>query len=365
VTSRVFHLVWTFDPAGAERIAHAILSACTSGGFEPHAGALAPASPEGRAFWGRAGIALHDVPKGSGLDLTLPRRLAALLRERGISILHTHNAVGALYGGWAAQWANVRHVHTEHSNVAEGKRALRWLARARLRRAIVVADSHKVASVLVRRDGFVPSAIRVIANGIDLPPPPPIPAERFRRELALPEGARVVGTVGNLRAVKNQAMLIEAFAPLASADPHLHLAILGEGSERGGLEERLRALRLEGRVHLAGRRDDARSWLGHFDLFVLPSLSEGLPLSLLEAMAAGCPVIASSVGGIPEAVGDGREGLLVPPGSAPALTRAMRRLLRDRALARLLGEAAARTAAERFDGARMTAAYLELYRGAA
>jgi glycosyltransferase involved in cell wall biosynthesis len=167
-----------------------------------------------------------------------------------------------------------------------------------------------------------------------------------RQELGLPEDALVVGTVGSLTPKKDHHTLLRAAARAARSVPGLRVVVVGQGP----LEDDLRAaagdLGIGEAVLFTGHREDARRLLGAFDVFALPSLHEGLPISLLEAMARARPVVASRAGGMPEVVTDGRDGLLVPVGDAPALGDALVRLLRNPGLRERLGRAARRRAGE-------------------
>ena len=166
-------------------------------------------------------------------------------------------------------------------------------------------------------------------------------------------------TVGRLQAPKDPITLVRALAELGAT---------GRGGDRrrrprpAAVESEVRRLGLESVVRLAGERDDVGELLAGADLFVLSSRSEGLPLSILEAMAAGLPVVASSVGGVPELVVEGETGLLVPPGDPHALAAAMERLLDDPALRRRLGAAGRTRVSEHFDLAVARRAHLDLYR---
>jgi glycosyltransferase involved in cell wall biosynthesis len=191
----------------------------------------------------------------------------------------------------------------------------------------------------------------VIPNAVDVAASP-----RFRSE----ERARPrILAVGRLKPPKDFQTLVEALAAL----PHgsFDALIVGDGPDRARLEEQIRELWLTGRVRLAGQRRDVPELLAGADVFVLPSRSEGHPVSVLEAMAAGVPVVASRVGGIPEQVEDGVTGLLVEPGDPEALAAALGRLAADPALRRRLGVAGRRRAEKAFDLDAFRRAHLEVY----
>jgi glycosyltransferase involved in cell wall biosynthesis len=184
-----------------------------------------------------------------------------------------------------------------------------------------------------------------------------------REELGLGRDDRLVLAVGNLYPVKGHRYLVAALGLLHARHPRLHVAIAGRGDEAQGL--RLQAVRLGvgDRVHLLGLRDDVPALLAAADAFVLPSLSEGLPMALLEAMFAGQPIAASDVGEIGSALARGEAGLLAPPGDAAALAANLDRLLSDPGYAQHLGEHAARRANAEYGIATMVDRYAACYTG--
>jgi glycosyltransferase involved in cell wall biosynthesis len=191
----------------------------------------------------------------------------------------------------------------------------------------------------------------VIHNAVDVQGAP----------VADPGGAEpLLVSVGRLKYPKDFPTLLDAAARLAGR--RFTLEVVGDGPERPELESRHAELALDGRVRLGGERGDVPELLARADVVVLSSRSEGLPVSVIEAMAAGLPVVASSVGGLPELVADGETGILVPAGDAVALADALARLLDDPELRRSYGAAARRRALERFDLARFRGAHLDVYR---
>jgi len=178
-----------------------------------------------------------------------------------------------------------------------------------------------------------------------------------------PAGPLVV-SVGQLERIKGHHVLLQAWRRIQEHTPHSHLLLVGSGPRRGDLQEQARALALERSVTFAGFRAPIAPLIAAADVFVQPSMTEGMPNAILEAMALARPVVASAVGGIPDLIDDGVTGLLVPPSDAEALATAVTRLLTDRALAARLGEAAAR-AAERFSFERVVTETEALYRSLA
>jgi glycosyltransferase involved in cell wall biosynthesis len=208
-----------------------------------------------------------------------------------------------------------------------------------------------------------PARLSVVANGIDVAvfAPSAEARRRTRAELRIPEDARVVGTVGRLAPEKDQALLVRAMLPLL--DETRHLVIVGDGPERDALTAMIRSSGRERYVHMTGARDDVARLLPAFDVFALPSLTEGLPLVLLEAMSTELVVVASAVGGIPDLVDPGTTGYLIRPGECAPLTARLSTLLEDRQLAEKVGRAARQRVLDRHSLARMASGYEALYRG--
>ena len=175
----------------------------------------------------------------------------------------------------------------------------------------------------------------------------------YRTGLAVHLGAQVVGSVGWLTDIKGHKYLIEAVSKLKKDFPSLHLVIVGSGDRHDALLQQAKLAGLDDAVHFLGHRDDVEVCLAGMDLFVLPSLNEGMGRALVEAMAAGLPVIASRVGGIPAVISHEHTGLLVPPGDAGALADAIRRLLDRPDWAKQLGLAAGRSVDSRYGSVSM------------
>ena len=306
-------------------------------------------------------------PVRPGADLRALAEIYRVVRRGRYDIVHTHISKAGVLGRLAARLAGVPVViHTYHGAVEEVARPgatgtlFRWversMARCSDRLLAVSADTARscLAMGIGRDDQY-----RVIHNGIDL--------QRFANwrgapPFALPSGATVVGVVGSLTAEKRVDVLIEAVEQLRVRIPDLHLFIVGDGPLRGTLNRLVAQRGLEGCTHLVGLVEDVRPWLAHFDVLVAPSGSEGLPTVLLEALAMGCPIIASRVGGIPEIVQDGYNGALVTPGDPVALASALARLLGDDRQRMDMGRNGRSTATAKFGLESMLRLTEDLYR---
>lgn len=292
------------------------------------------------------------------------RHTLQVLRQNRIEVLHSHEFTMSVFGAMAARRARIPHVITMHGNqtmtaALRRRMALRWAFR---QSSAVVAVSADTRQHLEESLGVPPGRILTVRNGIPARSGDPRP---IRLEFGLGPEDVLLLSVGNLSERKGHAVLVRALAHLRDQglQPRWKLVIAGRGSQRESLEALIEETGLGAHVFLAGHRDDIPSLQDAADLFVMPSLWEGLPLAVLEAMFAGNPVVASLASGIPEAMDDGVEGRLVPPGNVEALAQALGPLLRDRSLRTRMGEAARMRARRDFTVERMASDYEALYRG--
>ena len=357
---RVAHLIESDGPGGAERVVALLATTLQSAGAR--CVVFLPANGEGwlaRELEG-SGVALEYFRLERPFSPACARSLAAAFRRHEIAVAHSHEFSLAVYGSWASWFAGVQHVITMHGSRYYGARLRRRLA---MRAAIAlsgrtVAVSNSLADQLSEDLAIARSRIATIANGVRH-----AGAERstVREELHLGPDDRLLISVGNLYPVKGHEHLIDAVALLARRHPTLHLAISGRGELADALAARARTHGLADRIHLLGLRSDVAAVLAAADIFVLPSLSEGLPMALLEAMFAARPIVASSVGEIGVALAHGEAGLLVPPADPPSLALAIDRLLREPTFARALGEHAFRRAWAEYDVSHMVGQYVTAY----
>jgi glycosyltransferase involved in cell wall biosynthesis len=286
-------------------------------------------------------VALNKKP---GVDWRLIWKVASLARAEKVAVIHTHNSTAHFYGAVAAKFTRARVLHTEHGkNVGEEARYHRLNYIAARFTDFTVAVSEKNAEIAVAHEGAVASKLKVIPNGI-----------RVDHFAAPRHGAgRCIGTVGRLVPEKNYPLLLRATAAIADAD----LVFVGDGPLRDELQRQAGA-----RVSFLGQRADVSELLAGFDVFVLPSNTEGMSIALLEAMAAGCPIVVTAVGGNVELIKHMETGLVVPPNNEASLCSAIERLLADTALATRLGTAARTAAATNHSVQAMTKRYEELWR---
>lgn len=236
----------------------------------------------------------------------------------------------------------------------------RWLKKAD---DLLISESEASRAYLTGKMGYDPDKVRTIRNGTDIAGWTPSKTDRVRvrKELGVADNELLIGAVGRLEEQKGHVYLLEAVAKLRAAHP-VRCVIVGDGPTRGILTERIRQLGLEGVVQLPGEQKEVPSWLAAFDIFCLPSLWEGLPNALLEAMALGLPVVATSVDGVPEAVANDVSGLLCPPKDSQALYVPLQDLVADPKLRKRLGAAAAEVVKENFTITTMVRAWEETCR---
>jgi sugar transferase (PEP-CTERM/EpsH1 system associated) len=307
-------------------------------------------------------VPLYELTRRPGNDLRLVLQLAGVLRRARPDVLHTHSWATLCEGLVAARLAGVPVVvHGEHGTLEtrpRNRRIQRW---AWQRCDRVLSVSSRLAERMSAEMGFPLERITTIRNGVDLPLFASADRGRGRRALGLDPAQLVIGTVGRLVPVKGHETLLHALAQLRDRGRSYQAVIVGDGILRAQLESRVRELGLGGAVHLAGHREQVADALAAMDLFVLPSISEGLSNTILEAMAAGLPVVATRVGGADELVSHGRTGLLVPSGDVDALARALDDVARCADTRAAMGAEGRRLAEREFSLEGMVANYERLY----
>jgi glycosyltransferase involved in cell wall biosynthesis len=355
----ILHVDPERDLAGGERQVLGLLAHLRGAG---HDQALA-AHPHGRLapLAAGLGVAIDPLVVRNHVDVAAARRLAGLLARRRYDILHLHTARAHAMTAFLAATPGVSRVVTRRMDYR-----LRggWYTRRLYNHGVqaVIAISEGVRATLIA-SGVDPARIHLVPSGVEVErfAAPMGPRAAVRAELGVGDGDCLLVVVGALEDRKGHAVLLEAIARLG--DPRLQVRCAGDGSLRAVLEARRDALGLARTVGFLGRVDDVAPLLGAGDVMVMPSRHEGLGVAALEAMAAGLPVVASRVGGLPEAVADGDTGLLVPPDDVAALAAAVARLAADPALARRLGAAGRARVRARFTMAAMAEGTLAVYRG--
>lgn len=353
---RVVHVSFGLDVGGQEKLLIEFAKHADRAAFDLHVISL---GDRGRLAGDieATGWGVTAMNMGRGLRPALMARLVSWMRRWRPDVVHTHDERSLFYAGPATRLLGrprPRVVHTRHWwKIKQTRRAA-----AVHRRLAALADRYVGVSNLVyeasRAEGIAPRRLRRILNGIDV--------QRFDYQGPCPGGPVV--TVARLRPVKDLASLVRAMALVAPEVPSARAEIAGGGILLDELTALANEQGVADRVTFLGEVSDVPAVLARAGLFVLPSRAEGIPLTLLEAMARGLPVVATRVGGIPEVVVDEETGLLVPPSEPEVLAAAIRRVLLDPELALRLGQNGRRRAEECFDTRRMVRDYEALYREA-
>lgn len=307
----------------------------------------------------RAGVAVRALPMHGDLDWPFVARFARVLRELAPDIVHVHSRRGADWlGGRAVRRVGVPAVLSRRVDRAEGRiGALKYRPYAR-----VVAISGAIRAQLLAA-GVPAAKLIVIRSAIDAALTEPAWSRaRLVRELGLDVAHTLVGCIAQLIPRKGHEVLFAAWREVAAACPGARLLLFGQGPLERQLRCAARSAGIAGSIAFAGFRADLPDFLGRLDLVVHPALEEGLGLAVLEAQAAGVPVVAFRAGGVPELVADGRTGYLVRTGDAPALAIALTELIQNEPRRQAFGEAAWERVAREHRVTDMVQAHLTLYR---
>ncbi len=367
---RVAFVLTNFEVGGTELNAVRTAEALDRSRFDLSVVALAERGPLIERYR-EAGIPVRIFPITSLARphaLWRARQLARHFQREGVEVVHAFGIYGNVFGVPSARAAGVPLVIASR----------RWWKRDAPRRLLVanrlsyrlahrvVGNSDAVGRFLVEEDGVPPGRVAVITNFLEPAafddPPEPWLAEG-RAELGIEQGDVVLGIVARLVPVKDHAALVRAAAPLLGGVPRVRLVLVGDGPERRALSDLGRSLGVDEHVVFAGHRPRTPSYNHLFDVSVLCSTSEGFPNSVIEAMAAAKPVVATRVGGIVDAVEHGRTGLLVPAGDVDALRQALASLVGDADLRRRLGQAGRERARETYSAGRVLGQLERLYLG--
>jgi len=363
----VFQIIASLVPAGAERLVVHLLEYIDRERFAPVCICLRnPVGSHLEARVQQLGIPLYFLGKGDKMCLKVLSRLDALFRQYRPVVVHTHLLALNYAYPLMIRYRTPARVYTVHS-LAEKDVGLRTAPivralafRYRVGRVVPVAIAEEVRVSIQKVYGYTNPPL--IPNGVPTDEYAPDPDKRvqWRQAHGIEPHATVLVHIGRFAPPKNHALLIEAFAQVHSDAP-LYLLLVGGGELENAVREQVAGLGLQGRVHFLGVRADVADILGASDVFLLSSDYEGNPLSVLEAMAAGLPVVSTAVGGVPELVQHGATGLLVPAGDARALAEAMAQIGFDAPLRAAMGDIARQTALERFDVRVMSHAYAKFY----
>lgn len=358
----VLFLSTSSGPGGAERVINNLAASLDPKRYRPvlclfRSGWLQERS-ESR------GIRTFIIPTHGIADWRWAFQFRRLLRQERVDLIHAHEFDANVQGAFVAAMSRIPLVATVHGKhyfweKLRRRLAYRWVSR----RATMVAVSEDLKNFIVEKVGVCPERITVLYNGVDVshPPTTQFDVDACRREFGLPEKDQIVGVVGNLYPVKGHQYLIEGIPAVLKKCPDTSFIFAGRGQLEMELKDQVHRLGLSERVRFLGLRQDIPTILAMLDVFVLPSLSEGLSMAILEAMMAKKPVIATRVGGNPEIVLDGETGFLVPPKDSQALAESLATLLLNRDQATQFAERGKRRAEGLFSLQTMVHAYQSLY----
>lgn len=323
------------------------------------------------------GLRVETIPElgreiNPSSDITTLFKLYRLMRRERPHVVHTHMAKAGFVGRVAARMAGVPViVHTFHGHVFHGyfsPRKTRFFLRmerycARLSSRIITI-SPRLRQEIADFGVTDIEKIEVIPLGFELDPfiDQPRRTGEFRRSIGLPEGAILIGAVGRLVPIKNIDLLLSAFSMARQEQPRLHLALVGDGELREALEAKAGNLGVAPHTIFAGWRRDLPSVYADLDAVVISSHNEGTPASLIEAMATGCPAVATRVGGVPDLIEDGVTGRLVAPGDERDLAQAILAVVREPAASERMAALARERARERHQATRLVSDMDQLYR---
>ena len=324
-------------------------------------------------------IKVRFLPRKQGIDLFYPFKLASLIKKQNIRIIHAHNATAWFYATWASILSGIPIVYTEHDRSFPTPLRLKYFHYFFGKHAAAVIAVSKAVKENLKKYEHIKN-VKVIYNGIDpdLFKPASVKEKVLKKkQLGLNENDFVLGNVGRMDYWKNQRILIEILPELKNSFSHLpihssthslihpftniKLILVGGGEEEGNLKNLAIKKGVENDVIFLSQRSDVNQILKAFDTFVFPSLTEGLPLVVIEAMATGLPVVASHVGGIPELVVHGETGFLVSPTSKEEIKEVIIKLLNNPKLRKEMGQIARKRFEAYFSLPQMVQKYMEVY----
>lgn len=320
---RVLHLITSFEIGGTERQAVELLKRLDRDRFDVRLAVLRNEGPFYREIEALFPV-VPEFPLTSFYNANAVKQLARLrklmVREQ-IDILHAHDFYSGFIGAAAARLAGVRVIacqrHLKLSDRRTHELGTRLIHRLAHR---VLVNSQAIRDQIVERGSAPPRKITVIRNGVpDARASRAHAQDEIRRELGISADAKLVGMVARIQPVKGHRFFIDAAASVLRDQPNAHFVLVGDGPLRSEIENQIARLGLADRVHLLGDRSDVAQLVPGFDLLVLASLHEGSPNAVIEAMAAGVPVVATAVGGTRELLIDGETGYLAPPADSAAL----------------------------------------------
>jgi sugar transferase (PEP-CTERM/EpsH1 system associated) len=363
---KILHVLDSLDVGGMERVVISVANGLDSQRFEQTVCCVSQLGAAAHMLDER--VRRYDLGKGEARAWLMPLRIARVLRRERPDIVHTQSWAGVDGALATALTRAARLVHSEHG------RNLPYIEREPLKRKLArrvvyhLADavftvSEEMRQYFCRETGFPLERMGVIHNGVDIAAIERADARGVREELGIAPDDCVIGTVARFQETKDLTTLVRAFAQLRQAhgNHRLKLLLVGDGAERQKLALLAAELGVAPAVIITGIRHDVPRLLRAMNIYALSSLSEGLPISVLEAMSAALPVVATNVGMLPELLREGENGLLVEPRAVAEMAECLSRLVADDELARRMGIAGRRKVGREYSLAAMLRRYEELY----
>jgi glycosyltransferase involved in cell wall biosynthesis len=364
----ILHVVDGFRMGGAETKLCELIERMDRTQFQSFLANVGPTGPLASRFKALE-APIYECQRRHGFDVKPIRQLRRIMEAQRIDIVQTTLFWADFVGAIAARLAKVPVVLSWETVTHEGdpyhaqwqRRAGYWLAMRFTDR--VIAVSHEIKDSLVRRRGLPAEKIEVIHYGVDLEKfSPNGVAQNLRSELQIDNSDMILAIIARLEEVKGHKYFVEAFKRIADDIPDVTAIFVGDGSCRQALEKQVNTHQLENRIRFLGIRNDVNGILNASDVLVLPSIAgEGLPNVVLEAMACGKPVVATAVGGTPEAVLEGETGMIVPPCDVDALAAALKQMLKQRHQIPVLGKNSRRRVEQEFSLGKQIASFEVLY----
>lgn len=363
----IMQIVHCMDVAGAERVVCSIVKNLSGERFSFSICCLDYIGKIGEQLMGE-GVNVFELKRKPGMDFRLIKRLAGMLKDQRVDIVHAHQYTPYFYGAIAAILSQMpKIIFTEHGRHQPDKiRPKRVICNRFLNpfTSMITGVSNFSKDSLVRYERLPGKRIDVIYNGIETTEfNNGADREAKRKELGINSADIAVGMIGRFAPVKNHRMLLSAFKDVLKVISNIKLILAGDGALKKECAEFTLKLGMQNNVSFLGRRSDIPALLSAFDIYVLPSIAEAASLTLLEAMAAGLPVVAMDAGGNPEIVLNDRTGILVSPGDSAGFSKAIITLAQDPEKRKRLGSSGKKRSEEMFTMDMMLAKYEELYIG--
>lgn len=324
----IVHVLGSFEIGGAERVALSLVKTQLQNGARVTVVALSDADPilqeQFHAVGATTRIFLRTM---RGVDLLLARRLSKFFKAEKVSLVHTHNPLANIYAAMAARWSKLPVVYTKHGDAIDHGFRM-WLRRRAARmNNTVVAVSEATADMAMTLGEHAGERPQVIENGVDCEVFQPNSESRsaMRTSLGMTDDQCVLGSIARLQPVKRHDIQLDAVEPLLNE--RVRIVVCGDGPLGETLNARVNDSANCNFISMLGNRNDVGELLTAYDIFVLSSEREGLPLVILEAMASGTPVVATAVGGIPKVIEDGVNGFLVPEVSPDSFRTVLEKVL--------------------------------------